>query len=141
ELVSGLPKSGLFVVSEKVREQVRKCASAQVVTYGKGEENDYRYDDVKTSKEGTSFTIYNNSNTYKITTSSLGDYMADNMTGCFVMAHQLGMEPETIIKHLESYNNIKRRFEKRFEGDITVFDDIAHSPTKAEKVLESIRKL
>ena len=141
KLVKGLPENGRLVVSEKVPAQIAKLPNCQIVTYGKGENNDYRYDDVKTTKEGTSFTIYNNSNTYNISTSSLGDYMADNMTGCFVMAHQLGMKPENIIKHLSTYKNIKRRLEKRFDGDITVFDDIAHSPTKAEKVLESIRKL
>jgi len=51
------------------------------------------------------------------------------------------MEPADIITHLASYKNIKRRLEKRFEGDITVFDDIGHSPTKAEAVLGSIRSL
>ncbi|OIO20283.1 MAG: hypothetical protein CO029_00310 [Candidatus Magasanikbacteria bacterium CG_4_9_14_0_2_um_filter_41_10] len=141
KLVKGLPKDGCLVVSEKVQKQITELTNCHIITYGKSEENEYRYDNVETTKHGTSFTIYNNLNTYNITTSSLGDYMADNITGCFVMAHQFGIEPEDIIQYLATYKNIKRRLEKRFDGDITVFDDIAHSPTKAEKVLESVRKL
>ena len=148
KLVSGLPDGGCLIASENVGKiedyfslREKRLKDCTVITYGKNEGNDYRYGNVETTKHGTTFTIYNNSNTYNISTSSLGDYMADNMTGCFVMAHQLGMKPEDIIKHLSTYKNIKRRLEKRFDGDITVFDDIAHSPTKAEKVLESVRKL
>lgn len=142
KLVKNVPSDGLLVVSEKVDKQVLKSAGTQVITYGMSEENDYQYFDVHTTKEGTSFSIRTpQSSIFQIQSSSLGDYMADNMTGCFVMAHQLGIEPEEVIQHLASYKNIKRRLEKRFDSEVTVFDDIAHSPAKAEAVLGSIRKL
>ena len=31
--------------------------------------------------------------------------------------------------------------EKRYEGKVTVFDDIAHSPAKAKATLETLRKI
>jgi len=155
QLVSRLPENGLLVVSEKVRKiedyfllpacrQARrknKTEDCTVIRYGQDEKNDYQYYDVQISKHGVQFKIKHKSSVFSLQSSSLGSYMADNMTGCFVMAHQLGMEPEEIIKHLASYKNIKRRLEKRFDGDITVFDDIAHSPAKATAVLASIRTL
>ncbi len=36
---------------------------------------------------------------------------------------------------------MKRRLEKRFEGAITIFDDIAHSPEKAAAALKNIREI
>lgn len=36
---------------------------------------------------------------------------------------------------------MKRRLEKRYEGEITVFDDIAHSPAKAKSILETLKKI
>jgi UDP-N-acetylmuramate-alanine ligase len=53
----------------------------------------------------------------------------------------MGIEPEKIIKNLASFKNIKRRLEKKYDADVTVFDDIAHSPKKAEAVLRSIKKI
>lgn len=142
KLVKLIPTKGLLVVSEKVQKNIANQSNCQIVTYGTSEKNDYQYVDIKTTKEGTSFKVnIPNSEIYTLHSTSLGSYMADNMTGCFAMAHQLGLPPEEIIKHMASYKNIKRRLEKRFDGEITVFDDIAHSPTKAEAVLGSIRSL
>jgi len=42
---------------------------------------------------------------------------------------------------LKSFKNIKRRLEKKHDGDVTVFDDIAHSPDKAKSVLETLSKI
>jgi UDP-N-acetylmuramate: L-alanyl-gamma-D-glutamyl-meso-diaminopimelate ligase len=143
-LLKNIPETGLVVLSAKVtheRPELVDLVKSKVITYGKTDDNDYQYSDVKTSKEGVSFNIYNNSNTYNIQTESLGDYMADNITGCFAMAHQLGIAPGKIIKSLKTFKNIKRRLEKRYSNGITVFDDIAHSPKKAEAVLASLKNI
>jgi UDP-N-acetylmuramate: L-alanyl-gamma-D-glutamyl-meso-diaminopimelate ligase len=143
DLAGLVPKSGLLVVSAKVTHEkphVIKQATAPIVTYGKTEDNDYRYTDVEISKRGIRFSILHQGDTYDITSPELGDYMADNMTGCFALAHQLGIEPKTIIHAIESFRSIKRRLEKRLEGDVYIFDDIAHSPKKAEAVLRSLKK-
>lgn len=150
QLVQSVPEDGLLVLSEKafrhperseaeLKDPLASLASCKIITYGKSEENDYRYGDVQTTKNGITFNIYNNSNTYNIKTSCLGDYMADNMTGCFALAHHIGIEPQKIVRALESFQNIKRRLEKRFDEGPAVFDDIAHSPKKAEAVLASLR--
>jgi UDP-N-acetylmuramate-alanine ligase len=57
------------------------------------------------------------------------------------MAHKSGIDPQKIIKAIASFKGLKRRLEKRFDGDITVFDDIAHSPEKASFVLENLRSI
>ena len=36
---------------------------------------------------------------------------------------------------------MKRRLEKRYESDVTIFDDIAHSPSKARAILQTLREV
>lgn len=142
KLVNGLPDSGLLVVSEKAKPSIQILNSKfQILSYGQSEGNDYQYTNVQTTKDGITFDIHHDGKVYSIESSTLGDYMADNMTGCFAMAHQLGIDPDNIISALKSFRSVKRRLEKRLDGSVTVFDDIAHSPSKAAAVLKSIRGL
>ena len=146
-LIERIPQAGLLVLSEKV-SKIKRSEDQKIITYGHNNPNyritelpNYCYMNVQTSKSGISFDILHNEQTYHIATPLLGDYMADNITGCFAMAHQIGIKPEGIIKAIESFKSIKRRLEKRLDGPITIFDDIAHSPAKSKAVLASLRKL
>ena len=144
DLVGMVPADGLIVISGKVKHkqpQMLDIAKSNIVTYGKTDDNDYQYTNVQTSKDGTSFDIMYEGHTYHAHTNELGDYMPDNMTGCFAMAHQIGIDPEKIIAALASFKSVKRRLEKRLDGDVVVLDDIAHSNKKAEAVLRSLRDI
>ena len=144
ELVGMLPDNGLLIVSGKVLHQnaaIIQRTAAPVVTYGKTADNDYQYTNVASSTVGVDFDILHKDITYHVHTNELGDYMADNMTGCFALCHEIGLNPDDIIAAIQSFKNIKRRLEKRFDHDVTVFDDIAHSPKKAEAVLRSLRQI
>lgn len=141
KLVQGLPTDGLLVVSEKVPPEITALAHCRIVSYGKNEKNEYRYTDVQQSANGISFTLIHSDKQFLVEIPVLGEYMADNATGCFAMASEMGIQPEKILESLRSFKGIKRRLEKRFALSRTVFDDIAHSPTKAQAVLDSIRSL
>ena len=69
----------------------------------------------------------------------LGLYQSENITGCFAMARELGVATDKIIAAINSFKGLKRRLEKRSDGDVTVFDDIAHSPEKASAVLQTLK--
>jgi len=143
-LLKNIPANGLVVLSAKVihdQPQLAKLPKSKIVSYGKTKDNDYQYTDVNATKEGISFSIKHNSEIYNLKSEIIGDYMADNMTGCFALAHSMGIEPKKIIKSFASFKNIKRRLEKKYDGEIVVFDDIAHSPKKAEAVLKSLRHI
>ncbi|MBI2437149.1 MAG: hypothetical protein HYV41_05455 [Candidatus Magasanikbacteria bacterium] len=143
-LVKKLPLTGLLVLSAKVyhdHAHFKDLTEAKIITYGRTEDNDYQYFDVVQTKDGITFKIKYKSLIFTLESSSLGDYMADNMTGCFAMAHQLGIAPKKIIDTFSGFKNIKRRLEKHYSNGITIFDDIAHSPKKAEAVLRSLRNI
>ena len=73
----------------------------------------------------------------------LGLYMAENICGAFAMAYELGVPAEKIILALTKFQGIKRRLEKRGEtfNNTAVYDDIAHSPTKAKSILMTLKQV
>lgn len=133
-----IAQTGLIVACgdhPKVRELVTKA-----IWYGT-KDADYIYSDVVQSETGLTFTIHHNGVDYTIHSQMIGAFQAENITGCFAMAHQIGIAPEKIIEAIASFKGLKRRLEKRFQGDVTVFDDIAHSPEKAKSVLGNLRSI
>lgn len=143
-LLKNIPEKGLVVLSAKVtheRPELIKLIKPNVVTYGRTEDNDYQYSNPIQTKDGIEFEIKIQNSKFKIKAQALGAYMADNITGCFAMANQLGIKTDKIIKSLKTFKNIKRRLEKRYSNGVTVFDDIAHSPKKAEAVLASLKNI
>ncbi len=138
KLISNIPTTGIIVANsdnKKVKELVKKAT-----WYGK-ENADYTYSDVVQSTQGLDFKINHNNQNYKIHSPMIGMFQAENITGCFSMAHQLGVDTDHIISAISKFKGLKRRLEKRYEKDITVFDDIAHSPEKAATVLENLKKI
>lgn len=140
KLYDAVPDTGRRIISEKAIEVI-DTKSKPVVSYGQNSSNHYRYAEVRQSKTGVAFALLHEGKTYHLQTQTLGAFMADNITGCFALAHQIGIAPEKIITAIESFKGMKRRLEKRWADKITIFDDIAHSPSKAEAILNSLRSV
>jgi len=109
-------------------------------------EPSYSFDDIKQTKSGLNFKIKHQEKEFAVKSPMLGAFQAENITGCFAMAHELGVPTEKIIAAIASFKGMKRRLEKRLDGDssksgVTVFDDIAHSPEKAASVLKELRSI
>lgn len=141
KLISLVSASGLIVACADNSGALESLNKRDTITYGKSIGADYRYDGVNISSSGLSFNIKHKSSIFNIHSSLLGDHMAENICGAFALAHQIGIEPDKIIRAIAKFNGLKRRLEKRFDGDVVVFDDIAHSPAKARSVLETLRKI
>ena len=137
KLVNELPDDGFVVVSERVDSI---SFSPKIITYGKSPNCAFRYGTIEESASGIKFNITHDNKTYQISSPCLGEYMADNITGCFAMAFSLGIDPGDIIENIRTFLGMKRRLEKRFEGSVDVFDDIAHSPAKAKSVIQTLKK-
>ncbi len=171
KLVAMVPANGLKVISEKAapivilhppeadeeslsqsangegsfgrlrRPQDDSDALNKTVTYGRDTNNDYTYTNCVQTKNGLTFDILHEQKKYSIKTSCLGEYMADNITGCFALASELSLAPERIIAAVATFRGLKRRLEKRYGGAVSVFDDIAHSPSKATAILETLKAI
>ena len=169
KLIKMIPENGLIVASENVPlsvilnevpkgrseeslKQTLRDPSAplrsgrddkKIITYGKKSDCDYRYSDIKQTKDGLSFVISHQDTRYEILTTQFGEYMAENICGVFALAKEIGVKTEGVIKTIAKFRGIKRRLEKRGRtaAGADVFDDIAHSPLKAKSVLETLRKI
>jgi UDP-N-acetylmuramate: L-alanyl-gamma-D-glutamyl-meso-diaminopimelate ligase len=143
KLVTEVPASGKIIACtddegvKKVLNATKKFAG----TYGTSEAADYRYHSVTHSRNGLDFIITHNGNNFQISTPMLGRFNAENITACFAMAYEIGIRAEKIISAIRQFKGIKRRFEKRYEGAVTVLD--CHAPTaeKAASVLASVREV
>ncbi|MDO8626627.1 MAG: Mur ligase family protein [Candidatus Magasanikbacteria bacterium] len=140
KLYNSVPKTGLRIISEKALPLIKHNGET-IISYGKTAGCDYVYANVVETVSGVSFNILYKNQSYPVATTCLGEYMADNATGCFAMALECGLEPNKIIAAIKSFKGVKRRLEKRLDGKITVFDTIAHSPTKAQADLASLRQV
>ena len=134
-LISGIPSSGFIVANRDNKKVVELVKNA--VWYGK-ENADYVYTDIVQSNDGLRFKI----NGVEIYSPMIGTFQAENITGCFAIAHRLGINEKVIVEAIAEFKGLKRRLEKRSDKNgITIFDDIAHSPEKASTVLKDLRSI
>jgi UDP-N-acetylmuramate: L-alanyl-gamma-D-glutamyl-meso-diaminopimelate ligase len=145
ELVGKIPNTGLVVACtdganiETILSNNKN--KAKIIKYGKTSDNDYYYHDLKQTKNGLEFKIKNNGTEYNIIAPVLGEHMAENICGSFAMAKEIGIEINTIIETIKQFTGVKRRLEKKYEGEIAVYDDLAHSPAKAAASLKTLRHI
>lgn len=144
-LVESVPDEGLIAVSTDNSTALNMAATRQggplIITYGTDADAIYRYENVAQSADGLEFDIIYQGEKFSITCPLLGSYQAENITGAFALASELNIEPHQIVQAIASFPGLKRRLEKRVEGIVTVYDDIAHSPAKAKSVLETLRAI
>lgn len=144
-LLKMIPDNGLIVLNSEntgiKKLNAEKLCKARIVSYGENT-GDYRFNDLKQDKNGLEFEIIHDNKKFLIHSPMIGAFQAENITGCFAMAYELKINPQTIIEAISKFKGLKRRLEKRLEkNNITVFDDIAHSPEKASYVLETLRQI
>lgn len=141
KLIAGIPQSGLILISEKIKNKPLKIPFYK--SYGVDNTCDYIYGNIVQDQSGLHFEITHNKTTYPINSPMLGIYMAENICAAFAMAYELGVPKEKIISALSKFTGIKRRLEKRgtTPRGATVYDDIAHSPTKAKSILLTLKQV
>lgn len=143
KLVSSVPQTGVIIAcleGKNIPQTLARC-QAPLIIYGKDEEADYCYKDIQQNHKGIQFDIIHKKKAYHVKSQLLGDFNAENIAGCFAMAHTIGIEPEKILKAIATFQGLKRRLEKRLTTPVTIIDDIAHSPAKALSTIETLRKI
>ncbi|MCB9798256.1 hypothetical protein H6758_00855 [Candidatus Nomurabacteria bacterium] len=142
QLIQMIPQTGMVVVNKDETKawKIAQKSKSQVLSFGSADA-DYVYSNVSQNDQGLRFAIKFGNQNQKIEMPILGDYMLKNITACFAMCHYLGYNPQAIADALQTFPGIKRRLEKRFKGDYTVIDDIAHSPAKARNTLQTLRNI
>ncbi len=145
DLTAMIPADGLIVACSddlKIKNVLTANVNgAKIITYGKDPAADYAYSQVEQTPAGISFVIKHNGVEYKINAPVLGEHMAENICGAFAMAKEINTDEKAILETIAGFKGIKRRLEKRHEGQITVYDDLGHSPAKATATLKTLRAI
>ncbi len=142
-LIRTVPPNGTIVacIDKETLPHLLKKINVSFVSYGAHPDAAYRYADIEQTKDGLRFTITHNNQPFTVQSPLLGIYNVENITGCFAMAHVCGIEPAVILEGIATFRGMKRRLEKRYEGAVTIIDDIAHSAEKVKATLANIRSI
>lgn len=145
KLLSNMPENGIVVAcgDNQNIERVIGSAKCEIIKYGLNEGYEYNYSDIQMNKDGIQLKIESNGIEYNISSPMLGEYMAENICAVFAMTREINIPESTVIEAISEFGGIKRRLEKRGTTNTgaVIFDDIAHSPTKAISALGAIKEI
>ncbi|MDO4466788.1 MAG: UDP-N-acetylmuramate--L-alanine ligase [Bacillota bacterium] len=140
---------------QQFADQVKKCAiiygddpylrhlnyKIPFVTYGLKDNNDYQAKNVEQGSFGMRFDVYHKGEfLISVALREVGDPFMQDALGTFALAHTMGLEPEAIVKGLQEYKGIARRFVIEEVKDSILIDDYAHHPTAIRYMIDSARK-
>ena len=120
---------------------IKHRIKTKVVTFGAGENNNYRYSITSFREVGFDFSVYRGG--VEIGSFSLnipGEFNISNATAAIAVAIEYGIDAKTVSEALALYNGIPRRLEyigKRFGRP--VYYDYAHHPTEIKATIDTLR--
>ncbi|NEU13709.1 UDP-N-acetylmuramate--L-alanine ligase [Methylobacterium sp. BTF04] len=130
-----------------VQDLVGHIEDRRIITYGENPQADVRLIDVDLRGGQSRFRVMIRDRRpgFRLEMEDLvlpmpGKHNALNATAALAVAHELGVEPETIRKALASFGGVKRRFTKTGEWNgALIFDDYGHHPVEIKAVLKAAR--
>ncbi|MFY0665279.1 MAG: UDP-N-acetylmuramate--L-alanine ligase [Natronospirillum sp.] len=144
-----LPFYGLAILcidDEYVREIIPRIGRP-TVTYGVADEADYRISDIQPEAYSTAFTVHRPGGLppLAVRVRMPGQHNVLNATATVAMATEEGIDDESIVKALEQFAGVGRRFQVRGEftnakGSMMLVDDYGHHPRELEVTIEAARQ-
>lgn len=120
--------------------RVRAAASVEATTYGTGEENDARVQEIELSSAGARAVVTLGGERVELTLPIPARHYLLNAAAALLVAREAGIGLETAAETLRSFTGVRRRFEARGNARGAVFvDDYAHHPTEVAATLEAAR--
>ena len=147
DFIHNLPFYGLAVlcVDDPVIQDLMPRISRSILTYGLSELADFRIRSITQKKQHTSFTVSRpDKNDLSLTLNMPGVHNVLNATAAIAVATDQGLNDADIIKGLESFQGVGRRFEMHGElsfskGNAMLVDDYGHHPTEVAANIKAIR--
>jgi len=139
--VSKIPSKGIIVTNgdSKTNIEILKKAKCKVVTYGFGNNAEYRIKDF--NPETGDFKIAKDKDEASFSTPLIGRHNLLNACAAITLLLELGIDYNVLIGGLAQFRGVKRRQEIRgIENDITVLDDFAHHPTAIKGTIEAVKE-
>jgi UDP-N-acetylmuramate: L-alanyl-gamma-D-glutamyl-meso-diaminopimelate ligase len=136
------PDGTLWVNGDDTRcLDVSEDSPATVKTFGLGEDNDLRAENIEHGEMTTAEVVHDDESLGTFEIPIFGDFNVRNMLGATAMALDEGVKLETIKHALKTFKPVaKRQQHIGTIDDIDIYDDFAHHPTAVESTLEALRE-
>ncbi len=150
--VNKINPKGFLVIStdDKNAVNISKAAQCKVIGYGFGSKNRmdegvideyWEVEDVSQGMGETSFTISNGEKHESFILKVPGKHNISNACAAIIIAHNLGIDMNTVREVLSHFRGTDRRFQIKGEKNgVLVIDDYAHHPTEIKSTLEGVKK-
>lgn len=125
---------------ENLRELMPQL-TCKLVTYGMGEDADYRISDIDLGDRRSSFTVSSEGRELgRVNLFVPGKYNVYNATAALIACIKSGIPFEQAAEGLSKFNGAKRRFQVLVDtAGVLVVDDYAHHPTEIEATLRAAK--
>ncbi len=148
EFLHHLPFYGLAVVclDDPVVKEVLPEVSRPLMTYGTSDKADITISDIRQQQAITRFKVSRAGRPQwlDVTLNMAGKHNVLNATAAIAVAHELGVDDASILKGLENFQGIGRRFHVYGElntalGEVLMIDDYGHHPREIAAAIAAIR--
>jgi len=111
-------------------------------SYGLGDQK-FGADNILSNQRSQFFDLILDGKKYKNVHAGMpGEHNIENAIAASVLAKEIGVSVKNIIKGIESFKGVKRRFEILVSNRDNIYiDDYAHHPTEIKKLINSIKKI
>lgn len=139
-----LPKEGVGFLNydnQYIRNyQIKnKC---KIITVGIENKNvDYHAEDIKYSKDGSSFSVVINSDKYDFKTCLLGQHNITNLLLAIAIAIELKIDIADIVKYVQNVNQVEHRLQIKKINGFTFIDDAFNANPQGSKMALEVLKL
>ena len=118
-------------------------SDAEIITFGKRDDSDYRISDISVTKDGTDFLLNYYDNHYSVHLNVYGEGQVYNATAAIVAANRLGIGIEACISEIGKYKGSNGRFEiLNYGQNLTIVNDAYNAnPTSMEMSLNTFNIL
>lgn len=149
EFLHNLPFYGIAVVciDDPVVRDILPKVARQVLTYGFNEDADFRIREVKADGLRTHFEVVRRTagDALKLTINQPGEHNVLNATAAVAVATDEGIANEHILRGIETYQGVGRRFQLFGEqplesGTAMLVDDYGHHPTEVLATIKAVRQ-
>jgi len=139
-----LPADGFAIINndDERSKEAAKDIQAEVITYGIKNSADYSVSHIEVVDGRQEFTIMDSGTAAATFTLRLpGHYNVSNALAAVATARQFGVEWDTIVKSLDSFKGVWRRFESLGKyGTAEVIADYAHTPPALKQVIAAVKE-
>ncbi|MBR5535681.1 MAG: UDP-N-acetylmuramoyl-tripeptide--D-alanyl-D-alanine ligase [Clostridia bacterium] len=133
----GEGKKFLNYDSEDVRSREK---TEGVITYGTTPDCDYWAENIKSTPQGSTFTLVTQDGKFDLATKLLGRHNVVNLTGSCAVALEYGVSIDDIKIAMRRIESVEHRLEIKKQPDCTIIDDAYNSnPQGAKSALETLR--